>query len=134
MEHIGDITTNGAVVGQDFIEDPGLHRTLLGDGLATAFAGAIGAPANTTYSENTGVLAITKMYSPKVIQIAAVFAILLAFVGKFSGFLHTVPTAIIGGISMMLYGMIASVGLRTLANAQLDFSHSRNLIIVGDTL
>jgi uracil permease len=130
MEHIGDVTTNGAVVGEDFIEDPGLHRTLLGDGLATAFAGLIGAPANTTYSENTGVLAITKMYSPVVIRIAAIFAIILAFIGKFSGFLNTVPPAIIGGIGMVLYGMIASVGLRSLSEAKLDFSHSRNLIIV----
>jgi len=131
MEHIGDITTNGAVVGKDFIKDPGLHRTLIGDGLATTFAGLIGGPANTTYSENTGVLAMTKMYNPVVIEIAAVFAIVLAFIGKFSGFLYTVPTSIIGGISMMLYGMIASIGLRTLANADLDFSHSRNLIIVS---
>ncbi len=131
MEHIGDITTNGAVVGKDFIKEPGLHRTLIGDGLATAFAGLIGAPANTTYSENTGVLAMTKMYNPVVLQIAALFAIVLAFIGKFSGFLYTVPTSIIGGISMMLYGMIASIGLRTLADADLDFTHSRNLIIVS---
>ena len=131
MEHIGDITTNSAVVGKDFIKDPGLHRTLIGDGLATVFAGLIGGPTNTTYSENTGVLAMTKMYNPLVLEIAAVFAIVLAFIGKFSGFLYTVPTSIIGGISMMLYGMIASIGLRTLANADLDFSHSRNLIIVS---
>ncbi|NDL67931.1 uracil-xanthine permease family protein [Anaerotalea alkaliphila] len=129
IEHIGDITTNGAVVGKNFLENPGVHRTMLGDGVATVFAGLIGAPANTTYSENTGVLAVTKVYDPKIIRIAAVIAILLSFVGKFAAAIRSIPTPVMGGISIMLFGMIASVGMRILINAALDFSHSRNLII-----
>ena len=131
MEHIGDITTNGAVVGQDFFKDPGLHRTLLGDGIATSIAGLLGAPANTTYGENTGVLAVTKMYDPRVIRLAAVYAIILALFGKFGAVLHTIPAAVMGGISLILFGMISSVGLRTMSEARLDFSNSRNLIIVA---
>ncbi|MEE0776829.1 MAG: solute carrier family 23 protein [Bacillota bacterium] len=131
MEHIGDITTNGAVVGKDFFKKPGLHRTLLGDGLASLFAGFIGGPANTTYSENTGVLATTKNYNPALLRIAAVFAILLGFFGKFGAVLQTIPTPVRGGVELMLFGMIASVGIRTLAEANLDFTHSRNLVIVG---
>ncbi|MCI8497106.1 MAG: uracil-xanthine permease [Clostridiales bacterium] len=131
MEHIGDITTNGAVVGQDFFKDPGLHRTLLGDGIATSFAGLLGAPANTTYGENTGVLAVTKMYDPRVIRLAAVYAIILALFGKFGAVLQTIPTAVMGGVSLILFGMISSVGLRTMSEAKLDFSNSRNLIIVA---
>lgn len=131
MEHIGDITTNGAVVKQDFFKDPGLHRTLLGDGIATAVAGLIGAPANTTYSENTGVLAVTKMYDPRVIRIAAVYAIILGLIGKFGAVLQTIPTPVMGGVSLILFGMIASIGIRTMSEANLDFSHSRNLIIVA---
>ena len=103
MEHIGDITTNGAVVKQDFFKDPGLHRTLLGDGIATAVAGLIGAPANTTYSENTGVLAVTKMYDPRVIRIAAVYAIILGLIGKFGAVLQTIPTPVMGGVSLILF-------------------------------
>ena len=103
MEHLGDITTNGQVVGKNFIEDPGLNRTLLGDGLATAFAGLIGGPANTTYGENTGVLAITKNYDPSILRLAAVFAVILAFVAKVGATLTTIPNAVMGGISLMLF-------------------------------
>ncbi|MBN2852841.1 MAG: uracil-xanthine permease [Clostridia bacterium] len=131
VEHMGDITTNGTVVGKNFFADPGLHRTLLGDGLATMFAGLVGAPANTTYSENTGVLAVTKNYNPVTLEIAAVFAILLSLVGKFGGVLQTIPQAVMGGVSIILFGIIASVGLRTIAEADLDFAHSRNLVIVA---
>ncbi len=131
MEHIGDITTNGAVVGKDFFKKPGLHRTLLGDGLATLFAGFIGGPANTTYSENTGVLATTKNYNPRLLRIAAVFAIILGFFGKFGAILQTIPTPVRGGVELMLFGMIAAIGIRTLAEANLDFTHSRNLLTVA---
>ncbi len=131
MEHIGDITTNGAVVGKDFFKKPGLHRTLLGDGLATLFSGLIGGPPNTTYSENTGVLAVTKNYSPAVIRIAAVIAIILGIFSPIGAFLRTIPVAVMGGVSFILFGMIASVGIRTISNAQLDFNRSRNLIIVA---
>ncbi|MEA4854467.1 MAG: uracil-xanthine permease family protein [Christensenella sp.] len=131
MEHIGDITTNGAVVGKNFLEDPGLHRTLAGDGLATMVAGLLGGPANTTYGENTGVLAVTKNYNPSTLRIAAVFAIVISFFGVFTAFLGSIPGAVMGGVSMILFGMIATIGLRTLAEAKLDFSHSRNLIIVS---
>lgn len=131
IEHIGDITTNGAVVGKDFLKDPGVHRTLLGDGVATAFAGLIGGPANTTYSENTGVLAVTKVYDPAIIRLAAIFAIALSLVGKFGAVIRTIPNPVMGGISIILFGMIASVGVRIMINSQLDFSHSRNLIIAA---
>ncbi|MBB6459524.1 uracil-xanthine permease family protein [Flammeovirga kamogawensis] len=131
IEHIGDITTNGAVVGKDFFKNPGIHRTMLGDGLATIFAGCIGGPANTTYGENTGVLAVTKVYDPSVIRIAAVFAILLSFIGKVGAILQTIPVPVMGGISIILFGMIAAVGVRTLISAKLDFGHSRNLIIAA---
>ena len=129
IEHIGDITTNGAVVGKDFFANPGISRTLLGDGLATVVAGFLGGPANTTYGENTGVLAVTKVYDPAILRIAACYAIGLAFIGKFGVILQTIPAPVMGGISVILFGMIASVGMRTLIEAQLDFSHSRNLII-----
>lgn len=129
IEHIGDITTNGAVVGKDFFADPGISRTLLGDGVATVVAGFLGGPANTTYGENTGVLAVTKVYDPSILRIAACYAIGLAFIGKFGVVLQTIPAPVMGGISVILFGMIASVGMRTLIEAQLDFSHSRNLII-----
>jgi uracil permease len=131
MEHIGDITTNGAVVGKDFFEKPGLHRTLLGDGLATICSALFGGPPNTTYSENTGVLAVTKNYNPAVIRIAAVFAILLGVFSPVGAFLRTIPVAVMGGVSFILFGMIASVGIRTISNAQLNFNRSRNLIIVA---
>jgi uracil permease len=131
VEHMGDITTNGTVVGKNFFESPGLHRTLLGDGVATIFAGFIGAPANTTYSENTGVLAVTKNYNPVTLEIAAVFAILLSLFGKFGAILQTIPTAVMGGVSIILFGIIASTGMRTLAEAELDFAHSRNLVVIA---
>jgi len=131
MEHIGDITTNGAVVGKNFFEKPGLHRTLIGDGLATAVAGMLGGPANTTYSENTGVLALTKVYEPKVLRGAAALAIMVAFLSKFGAILRTIPTPVIGGISLVLFGMIASVGVRTLVNARVDFSRSKNLLVAS---
>lgn len=131
MEHIGDITTNGAVVGKDFFKKPGLHRTLLGDGLATLFSGLIGGPPNTTYSENTGVLAVTKNYNPAVVRIAAVIATMLGIVSPVGAFLRAIPVAVMGGVSFILFGMIATVGIRTIANAQLDFNRSRNLMIVA---
>ena len=131
MEHIGDITTNGAVVGKNFMKDPGLHRTLLGDGLATMAAGFLGGPANTTYSENTGVLAVTKNYNPTTLRIAAVFAMLMSFLGVFQTFLSSIPGPVMGGVSIILFGMISAVGMRTLVEAQLDFTHSRNLMIVA---
>lgn len=131
IEHIGDITTNGAVVGKDFFKDPGIHRTLLGDGVATIVAGFLGGPANTTYGENTGVLAVTKVYDPAILRIAACYAIVLSFIGKFGVILQTIPVPVMGGVSIILFGMIASVGVRTLIEANLDFSHSRNLIIAS---
>lgn len=131
IEHIGDITTNGAVVGKDFFANPGVHRTLFGDGVATIAAGFIGGPANTTYGENTGVLAVTKVYDPLILRIAACYAIALGIIGKFGVMLQTIPTPVMGGISIILFGMIASVGVRTIVDAQLDFSHSRNLVIAS---
>ncbi|MBS4539725.1 NCS2 family nucleobase:cation symporter [Clostridium sp. D2Q-11] len=131
MEHIGDITTNGAVVGKDFIKDPGLHRTLIGDGLATLFAGFLGGPANTTYGENTSVLAVTKNYDPSILRIAAVIAISVSFIGKVGAVLQTIPVAVMGGVSLILFGMIASVGIRTLTTAEVDFSSNRNLIVAS---
>ncbi|MDR1665187.1 MAG: uracil-xanthine permease family protein [Clostridiales bacterium] len=131
MEHIGDITTNGTVVGKDFFKDPGIHRTLLGDGLATSLAGLFGGPANTTYSENTGVLAVTKVYDPSILRVTAVFAVLLGLVRPFGAILSSMPTAVIGGVSILLFGMIASIGIRTMAESKIDFTHSRNLIVVA---
>ena len=131
IEHIGDITTNGAVVGKDFFKNPGIHRTLLGDGLATITAGFIGGPANTTYGENTGVLAVTKVYDPGILRIAACYAIILGFIGKFGILLQTIPLPVMGGVSVILFGMIASVGVRTVVDARLDFSNSRNLAIAS---
>ncbi|MBP2025308.1 uracil permease [Peptoniphilus stercorisuis] len=130
MEHIGDITTNSAVVGEDFMKDPGLNRTLLGDGLATMFAGFVGGPANTTYGENTGILAITKNYDPSILRLAAVFAIVLSTVGKIGGFLQTIPQSVMGGISIMLFSMIALVGVKTLKNSHIDFN-LKNIIIIA---
>jgi uracil permease len=134
MEHIGDILTNGRVVGKDFFTKPGLHRTLLGDGLATSLAGLLGGPANTTYSENTGVLAVTRVYDPVVLRLAALFAILLSFSPKLAALLQTLPQGVLGGISMLLFGMIASIGIRTLAEAEIDFTKSRNPIVVSAIL
>ncbi len=131
IEHVGDILTNGRVVGKDFFDEPGVDRTLLGDGLATVFAGFIGGPPNTTYSENTGVLAVTRVYDPVVLRIGAGFAILLGFIPKFGGLLQTVPKPVLGGLSIILFGMIASVGMRVLAESDVNLSKSRNLIIVA---
>lgn len=133
MEHIGDITTNGQVVGKDFVKEPGLHRTLLGDGIATLFAGFVGGPANTTYGENTGVLAMTKNYNPRNLEIAAIFAILLSFIGKVSGFLSTIPSPVMGGISLMLYCMISIVGVNTIKNDKVKFNW-KNIIVMGTIL
>ena len=134
MEHIGDITTNGAVVGKDFFKDPGLHRTLVGDGVATMIAGFFGGPCNTTYSENTGVLATTKNYNPALLRMAAVFAIVLGLIGKFGAVLQTIPRPVKGGVEMVLFGMIASVGVRIISESKLDLSSTRNLTIMGSTL
>ncbi|NLO09592.1 MAG: uracil-xanthine permease [Clostridiales bacterium] len=131
IEHVGDITTNSAVCNKNFMEDPGVHRTLMGDGLATAWAGLLGGPANTTYSENTGVLAVTKNYDPFVIRIAAVIAVVLGIIGKFGGLVTSIPSPVTGGISIVLYGMISSVGVRILVNSRLNFGNSRNLMIAA---
>lgn len=131
VEHVGDITANGAVTGKNYIEDPGLHRTLMGCGLASIFSGAMGGPAATTYSENTGVLAATRNYNPATLRIAAVFAILLSLFGKVSGVLATIPGPVMGGVSIVLFGMIASVGLRMLVENGVDFTKSYNLIIAA---
>ena len=131
VEHVGDITANGAVTGHNYLEEPGLHRTLLGCGIASVFSGSLGGPAATTYSENTGVLAATKNYNPATLRIAALFAILLAFVGKVSGVLHSIPAPVMGGVSVILFGMISSVGLRMLVESKVDFKRSYNLIIAG---
>ena len=131
MEHIGDMSAISATVEQNFIADPGLHRTLIGDGIATAFAGAVGGPANTTYGENTGVLELSKVYDPRVIRIAAVFAIVLSFIPKFSAVISTMPSAIIGGVSFMLYGMISAIGVRNVVENKVDFTKSRNLIVAA---
>ncbi|WP_148556247.1 uracil-xanthine permease family protein [Terrisporobacter glycolicus] len=118
MEHVGDITTNGAVVGKNFLEDPGLHKTLLGDGIATLFAGFMGGPANTTYGENTALLAITKNYDPKLLRLTAVFAIVISCVGKFGAFLQSIPTAVMGGISIYLFSMITFIGIKTIRDSK----------------
>lgn len=131
IEHVGDITTNSAVVGQNFMVEPGIHRTILGDGLATAFAGLLGGPANTTYGENTGVLAVTKNYDPSIIRMAAVFAIILGIFGKIGGFISSIPSPVSGAISIVLYGMISAVGVRILVNSRLNFGSSRNLMIAA---
>ncbi|WP_252249820.1 uracil-xanthine permease family protein [Clostridium sp. ZBS13] len=130
MEHIGDITTNGQVVGENFIEEPGLNRTLLGDGLATMTAAFFGGPANTTYGENTGVLAMTKNYDPSILRLAAIFAILLSFVGKFGTVISTIPQAVMGGISLMLFTMIALVGFKTLKYEKVKMNWKNAIIVV----
>jgi uracil permease len=131
MEHIGDIAAISATTGHNYINDPGLHRTLLGDGLATTMAGLLGGPANTTYGENTGVLALTKIYDPRVIRIAAGFAVVLSFSPKFEAVINTIPAGIIGGISFVLYGMISAIGVRNVVENRVDFTNSRNLIIAA---
>ncbi|WP_294392713.1 uracil-xanthine permease family protein [uncultured Clostridium sp.] len=133
MEHIGDITTNGQVVGKDFIKDPGLNRTLLGDGLATISASLLGGPANTTYGENTGVLAITKNYDPSLLRLAAVFAIVLSFVSKFGMAIRTIPSCVMGGISLMLFTMIALVGVKTIKTEKVKMNW-KNIIVMASIL
>lgn len=131
MEHIGDISAISATCGKNFIADPGLHKTLVGDGVATTLASLVGAPANTTYGENTGVLALSKVYDPKVVRIAAVFAVGISFFPIVSALISSIPTAIIGGISFILYGMISGIGVRNVVENKVDFSKSRNLIVAA---
>ena len=131
MEHIGDMCAISSTVGENYLENPGLHRTLMGDGLATMIASLFGAPANTTYGENTGVLNLTKVYDPRVIRIAAVFAIILSFCPKFSALIACMPASTIGGVSLVLYGMISAVGVRNVVENQVDFTKSRNVIVMA---
>ena len=131
VEHIGDICAISSTVGKNFIESPGLHRSLLGDGIATSLAALFGAPANTTYGENTGVLALTKVYDPKVVRLAAIIAAAFSFSPKFAALVSMMPTATIGGVSLILYGMISAVGVRNVVENQVDFTKSRNVIIAA---
>ena len=131
IEHIGDVCAISSTVGRNFVADPGLHLTLLGDGMATALAACFGAPANTTYGENTGVLALTKVYDPAVIRIAAGLAMLFSFCPKFASLISAMPAATIGGVSLILYGMISAVGVRNVVENQVDFTKSRNIIIAA---
>lgn len=131
MEHIGDISAIGATTGKNYIASPGLHRTLIGDGLATSCSALFGGPANTTYGENTGVLALTKVYDPLVMEIAAVFAIILSFFPVVANLISSIPAAIIGGVSLILYGMISAIGIRNVVENRIDFTQSRNLIIAA---
>jgi len=131
VEHIGDVCAISSTVGKNFVADPGLHRTLMGDGLATALASLFGAPANTTYGENTGVLALSKVYDPKVVRLAALFAIVLSFCPKFAALIVAMPAATMGGVSLVLYGMISAVGVRNVVENQVDFTKSRNVLIAA---
>ena len=131
MEHIGDISAISATVGQNFIEDPGLHRTLIGDGIATSISAMIGGPANTTYGENTGVLELSRVHDPKVVRLAACYAIVLSFIPKVAEIIASMPASIIGGVSFILYGMISAIGVRNVVENHVDFTKSRNLIIAG---
>ena len=131
MEHIGDMSAISATVEENFIEDPGLHRTLIGDGIATSLAGLCGGPANTTYGENTGVLELSRVFDPKVVRLAAVYAVVLSFSPKFAAVINSIPTAIIGGVSFILYGMISAIGVRNVVENRVDFTNSRNLIIAA---
>ena len=131
MEHVGDICAISSTVGKNYIVEPGLSRTLMGDGLATTLASLFGAPANTTYGENTGVLALSKVYDPRVIRLAALFAIILSFCPKFAALVTAMPTATIGGVSMILYGMISAVGVRNVVENRVDFTNTRNVIIAA---
>lgn len=131
MEHIGDISAISATVGENFIADPGLHRTLIGDGVATSLAALVGGPANTTYGENTGVLELSHVYDPRVIRLAAVYAVVLSFIPKVAEIIASLPSSIIGGISFILYGMISAIGVRNVVENKVDFTKSRNLIIAA---
>ena len=131
VEHIGDICAISSTCGKNYMQDPGFHRTLLGDGLATTLASLFGAPANTTYGENTGVLALSKVYDPRVIRIAAVFAIIFSFCPKFAALITAMPTATIGGVSLILYGMISAVGVRNVVENKVNFANTRNVIVAA---
>ena len=131
MEHIGDMSAISATVGRNFIQDPGLHRTLIGDGVATSLAGLFGGPANTTYGENTGVLVLSKVHDPRVIRLAAVYAIVLSFIPKMADIIGSMPSAIVGGVSFILYGMISAIGVRNIVENEVDLTKSRNLIIAA---
>lgn len=131
IEHVGDMYAIGAVADKDFVKDPGLHRTLLGDGIATSLAGFMGSVPNTTYSEVTGAVSLTKMYNPAVLRISAVTAIIFSVIGKLSGLLKTIPAAVLGGIMLLLFGMIASVGIKTLINSKTDLNKTRNMVIIS---
>ena len=131
MEHVGDMSAISATVGENFIEDPGLHRTLIGDGIATSLSALIGGPANTTYGENTGVLELSRVHDPKVVRLAALYAIVLSFIPKVSEVIGSMPSSIIGGVSFILYGMISAIGVRNVVENHIDFTKSRNLIIAG---
>ena len=131
MEHIGDMSAISATVGENFIEDPGLHRTLIGDGIATSMSAVFGGPANTTYGENTGVLVLSRVHDPRVIRLAALYAVILSFSPAFAYIVNTIPAAIIGGVSFILYGMISAIGVRNVVENQVDFTNSRNLIIAA---
>lgn len=131
MEHIGDMSAISATVGENFIKDPGLHRTLIGDGLATSLSGLFGGPANTTYGENTGVLELSRVHDPRVIRLAACYAIILSFIPKVAEIIASMPAAIVGGVSFILYGMISAIGVRNVVENKVDFTKSRNLIIAA---
>ena len=131
MEHIGDMSAISATVGENFIEEPGLHRTLIGDGIATSLSAIFGGPANTTYGENTGVLVLSKVYDPRVIRLAAVYALALSFSPMFAALVNAMPAAIVGGVSFILYGMISAIGVRNVVENRVDFTNSRNLIIAA---
>ena len=131
MEHIGDMSAISATVGENYMEDPGLHRTLIGDGLATSLSAMFGGPANTTYGENTGVLELSRVFDPKVIRLAAVFAVVLSFIPKMANIIGSLPSAIIGGISFILYGMISAIGVRNIVENKVDFTKTRNLVIAA---
>ncbi|MCQ2535651.1 MAG: uracil-xanthine permease family protein [Lachnospiraceae bacterium] len=131
MEHIGDMSAISATCGENFLEDPGLARTLVGDGLATSLSGLFGGPANTTYGENTGVLELSKVHDPKVIRLAAIYAVVLSFIPKFAEIIGSMPASIIGGVSFILYGMISAIGVRNVVENKVDFTKSRNLVIAA---
>ena len=131
VEHVGDMCAISSTVGKNYVENPGLHRTLVGDGLATTMSALFGGPANTTYGENTGVLALSKVYDPMVVRLAAVFAIVLSFCPKFAALIVAMPSATMGGVSLVLYGMISAVGVRNVVENQVDFTKSRNVLIAA---
>jgi uracil permease len=134
IEHIGDVYAVSAVAGKDFVKNPGLHRTMLGDGMACLFSGLVGGPPETTYSEVTGAMSITKVTAPVVMRIAAVTAIVFSVIGKLSALLQTIPAAVLGGIMLLLFGTIANVGISNLIQSKVDLSKTRNIIIIAVTL